>query len=415
MLKALHPLLLASLIPFSLSAQNAVSLKNALKFAQENNPILKTQKFNFGIAEADLSTAGLRPNPSLNNQTLLLADSKYFAPNTDWANNKNRQVWWQLTKRIQLPSQRAYKIEVAKNNLVLTQKNYAEFERNFSLDVANKWLDVWIIKNRLGLLTKAQSNLDTLVNTNKIRFKNQVITETELIRTQLLLDQYNLQLKSVQQEYKNEIERLKFLLGVTDNIEIDENSIIESLPVSGRFEDLLNQALNNRTDILAANSAIELNKSNIKLQKSLAIPQPELGAIWNPQNTVPYIGFFGTISLPFFDRNQGNIQRSQIEKSQNEQNLEVVQLQVKTELSAAFQTYLLKKENLSQYDNILQQSEKVLSNVRFAYIKGGTTIIDYLDAQRSWFDTRQLYYETLLDFHRSYVQLLYVSGNINQL
>ncbi|MFC0182358.1 TolC family protein [Pseudarcicella hirudinis] len=266
MLKALHPLLLASLIPFSLSAQNAVSLKNALKFAQENNPILKTQKFNFGIAEADLSTAGLRPNPSLNNQTLLLADSKYFAPNTDWANNKNRQVWWQLTKRIQLPSQRAYKIEVAKNNLVLTQKNYAEFERNFSLDVANKWLDVWIIKNRLGLLTKAQSNLDTLVNTNKIRFKNQVITETELIRTQLLLDQYNLQLKSVQQEYKNEIERLKFLLGVTDNIEIDENSIIESLPVSGRFEDLLNQALNNRTDILAANSAIELNKSNIKLQ-----------------------------------------------------------------------------------------------------------------------------------------------------
>ncbi|MFC0182359.1 TolC family protein [Pseudarcicella hirudinis] len=127
------------------------------------------------------------------------------------------------------------------------------------------------------------------------------------------------------------------------------------------------------------------------------------------------MGFFGTISLPFFDRNQGNIQRSQIEKSQNEQNLEVVQLQVKTELSAAFQTYLLKKENLSQYDNILQQSEKVLSNVRFAYIKGGTTIIDYLDAQRSWFDTRQLYYETLLDFHRSYVQLLYVSGNINQL
>jgi len=156
-------------------------------------------------------------------------------------------------------------------------------------------------------------------------------------------------------------------------------------------------------------------ESNIKYQKSLAWPVPELGMIWNPQNTIPYLGFFGTIKVPLFDRNQGEIEKSKYIQLQAEQGVRNAQIKLSTEVKAAFMTYQIEKENLKKYEIMLDQSNQVLENVRYAYLKGGTTIIDFLDAQRSWFDTRQLFLNARLSYFQSYIQLLYVTGIINQL
>lgn len=401
-------------LPISTFGQD-LSLQNALSIAKVNNSILKVEKLNYNLAEADMLTANLRPNMILNNQSLQLMRSSSFTENSLWFNNKNRQVWWQLTKPIQLPNQRQNKIDLAKKTLLFVEKSYTETERNFLLNVANQWLDSWGIKKRIELVRKAQANLDTLVTTNQYRFKAQVITETDLIRAQLLLEQYNLQLTNIELEYKNTLQDLKLLLGTKEDIEVSINLPIELAFLPTQFNDLLKQGLESRSDVKVGEANIELNNSNIKLQKSLAIPRPELGMIWNPQNNIPYFGFFGTVSLPFFDKNQGNIKRSQIQKMQAEHILENTKLKIQIEIQAAYQSYQLQKENLLKFDNILKQSEKVLNNVRYTYLKGGTTIIDYLDAQRSWVETRQLYYETQLTYYRSYIQLLYATGQINQL
>lgn len=83
----------------TVSAQQAFTLKHALEVSKANNPFLKSAALNIPIAKADIVTAGLRPNPVLNNQTLFLANSSNFAPDTKIYNPKNRQVWWQLTKQ----------------------------------------------------------------------------------------------------------------------------------------------------------------------------------------------------------------------------------------------------------------------------------------------------------------------------
>jgi cobalt-zinc-cadmium efflux system outer membrane protein len=70
---------------------------------------------------------------------------------------------------------------------------------------------------------------------------------------------------------------------------------------------------------------------------------------------------------------------------------------------------------MQQYQGILQQSQQILDNVKYAYLRGGTTIIDFLDAQRNWYDTRLLYYDALQSYYQSYLQLLFVTGLINQL
>lgn len=107
---------------FQVKAQENYTLQKALQTARNNNPILKTEQLNISIAQTDIITAKLRPNPILNNQSLQLMQPSQFPANTDWHNGQNRQVWWQLTKPFQIAGQRNYKIEVANKNVSFAKK-----------------------------------------------------------------------------------------------------------------------------------------------------------------------------------------------------------------------------------------------------------------------------------------------------
>jgi cobalt-zinc-cadmium efflux system outer membrane protein len=397
-------------------AQNneGVSLQKALQTARTNNPVLKAQMFDVYAGQADIVTSKLRPNLNLNNQTLQLANSKYYPENTQWSNPRNRQVWWQLTKPIQLPNQKKWKIETANKSFDVLNRQYLEAERNLFFDVANKWLDVWTLQKQAEVIAIAEANADTLAKKNELRLKNQVISETDYIRTQLLSEQYQVQRRTALQELRSGTNELKLLLGATDSIHIDPQDTLIFFGQTS-LDSLLAEALNNRPDISMTRSMITVSESNIRYQRSLAWPQPELGAIWNPQNTVPYVGIFGTVQVPLFSRNQGQIQKSILQKQQAQQTLHAVEMQIENEVTTAYNAYVIQKDNIHEYNIIAKRSEKILSSVRYSYLRGGTSIIDFLEAQRSWVETQQQYYDAQQRYRKSYIQVLFATGLINKL
>ncbi|MGN7821328.1 TolC family protein [Chitinophaga varians] len=402
-------------LPLISEAQTTLTLPGALHAARNNNPFLKPASLNTAIAQSDVVTARLRPNPVLNNQTLHMTNSSQWAPDTKFLDGKNNQYWWQLTKQFQLAGQRKYKQQYAAGNVSVTEKAYADTERGVLTETGNKWLDVWYNKVNLELILEAKENVDSLVKTQEIRLKNQVISSSELARTQLLLEQYQIQYKNAAQSYRNELQNLKLLTGQTDSVTIDDQDPVMSLEMTQQLDSLLALSLAKRPDVQQAQAMITAAKSNISLQKSLAIPSPELGFIWNPQNRVPYFGLYATIELPFFSRNQGEIRKSKIVLQQSQQSLSALQQQVNTEVQSTWHTYQVNRETVDKYKNILPKAENILQSVRYAYTKGGTTIIDFLDAQRTWFDTQKMYYDALYNYRKSYLQLLQVTGLINQL
>lgn len=406
--------LLLAVTGVSAQSVKTLSLQDALKAARGNNLQLKAAKFNINIAEADVVTASLRPNLQLNNQSLQMMASDHYKANTQWYNPANRQVWWQLTKTLQIAGQRANKIDFAQKNTDVNKAGYAETERAMFADVATKWLEVWNAQRNLKLINYARQNVDSVVIINKVRLKNQVVTETDYYRTQLLSKQYTLQYTTAKQELNNKVKELMLALGTTDSISVKNDEVFPPA-VTQSFKELLDQASKERTDLKLAVSQMAASESNIKLQKSMAIPQPQAGLIYNPQNTVPYAGIYVTIDLPFFDRNQGEIKKSQYLKQQAEQQYTAVQQQVNTELSTAYNSYRTQQQNIEGYKAVLKQSSDILSNVKYAYLKGGTTVIDFLEAQRSWLDVQQQYNDALYLYHQSYIQLLYSTGLINNM
>jgi cobalt-zinc-cadmium efflux system outer membrane protein len=394
--------------------QQIFTLEKALQTARDHNIPLKAGQLNIKLSEADAVTAAIRPNPELNNQTLQFMQPSHFPDGTRWYSGQNNQIWWQLTKPFQLAGQRKYKMETAGKHIELAENTYLDAERNLLAEAAAKWLEVWTAQKQLEIVEEARTNADSLVKTNNLRHANQVITQTDLSRTQLLARQFAFQQLSAKQNLVNLQRELQLLLGVSESAEVDMDDAFTRI----NFDDLdalVLKAMGQRSDVLMAGSLIALSESNIKLQKALAWPQPELGFIWNPQNTFRYFGLFATVDLPFFDRNQGEISKSKILKQQAEIQLDFTQKRLKTEIENAYSAYQIHRKNVADFESVLGQSEQILESIQYAYLRGGTTIIDFLEAQRSWLETRQHYYETLQKYRESYIALLYSTGLINQL
>ncbi|WP_245564986.1 TolC family protein [Spirosoma panaciterrae] len=408
---------------WSAQAQITLNLRQTLQQVRTNSPALRVERLNINVAQADQVTANLRPNPVLNNQTLFQLTPTPGAEAVGLLSRQRRQFWIQATKEFDIYNKRTYRNRAAEANTNLAIRSVAETERNLLFDAANRYLDAWYARIQLALLQRAKANVDTLVQLNKVRLKNLVITTTDLTRTQLISDQYDLQTRTAQQELRNRLNELQLVLGIPDSVNVAMNdSIIHPAftnplrlypTINATADSLLRLAATNRTDVLAAQATIESAKRNVDLQQVLAKPRNEAGFIWNPQNAIPYAGVFLTIELPVYSRNQGEIQKSRVLQEQASQAATLVQARIRSEVQTAYQSFMTSRQNIDRYVGIRLDADRVLASVRYAYLRGATTLIDLLQAESSWFDTQTAYYQSLYTYRQNYVRLLYVTGQIN--
>lgn len=407
----------------SASAQAPLTLRQTLQLVRTNSPALRVERLNINVAQANQTTANLRPNPVLNNQTLFQLAPMPGAEAVSPFSRKGRQFWLQATKEFDIFHKRDYRNRFAEANTNLAMRSVAETERGLLFDAANRYLDAWYARIQLALLQRAKANVDTLVQLNKVRLKDLVISSTDLTRTQLISDQFEIQTRTAQQDLSNRLNDLRLVLGTTDSINVAMNDSIVNAAVinplgfyptvKASADSLLRLASTTRTDVQAAAANLETAKRNVDLQQVLAKPRNEAGFIWNPQNAIPYAGVYLTLELPVYSRNQGEIQKSRVLQDQAVQAANLVQVRIRSEVETAYQSFMTSRQNIDRYTGIRRDADRVLASVRYAYLRGATTLIDLLEAQRSWFDTQTAYYQTLYTYRQNYVRLLYVTGQIN--
>lgn len=141
--------------------------------------------------------------------------------------------------------------------MLFTEEEYANVERELILEVTLKWLEVWTTQKQLQIIQTAKNNIDSLTDINQRRYQNQVITQTDLFRTELLAKQYEIQLKSALQETSNLQKELGFLLGLIEAAQVDTiTNFIFEMPES--MDSLLSKSLEERSDIRSARQLIDI-------------------------------------------------------------------------------------------------------------------------------------------------------------
>ena len=123
------------------------------------------------------------------------------------------------------------------------------------------------------------------------------------------------------------------------------------------------------------------------------------------------VGFGLSIEIPIHDRNQGEIARSKAAVLQAGETAEAVLVGIETDVASGFAGYKTSDEVASLYESgYLDQATQSREISNYAYQRGAASLLDLLDAERSYRATQLAYRQALAAFMTSVEQINFAVG-----
>ena len=367
---------------------SSLTLEQALRLASETNPNVRAKEFELKAVGAGEITAGLRPNPTAN----------FLAEQFGGASSASQtQYTINIGQPIELGGKRQRRIDSATAQTKVTTHELADLRRQIDFQVKKTFTDILVAKDALALSEQNLSALDELEKIQRLRAEKGDLSGLELLRIQVQRFAFERDAADARQALRAAKIGLRSLIGadkVTDDF--DAAGSLELRQSSYTQSELYRRALDTRPDIRAAEAARNKAKADINLAKANAwwdvTPQVEYQRI-GPDNT---IGFGFGLPLRIFDRNQGEIARTRADALRVDAVRDAVVIRALSEVDtalAAVDTERGKAEVLR--DTYLPKAKQARETVEFAYRRGGVSLLDYLDAQRTYRETALQYLQAL--------------------
>jgi cobalt-zinc-cadmium efflux system outer membrane protein len=159
----------------------------------------------------------------------------------------------------------------------------------------------------------------------------------------------------------------------------------------------------NRPDIISLRTKVAQARSSIRVEKTKAFPSvtPSLGTIrqyesigGTPPGTPDASSYTATlsVSVPLFDRNQGNIRKAESAMSQACFDLEAQLVAAHAEIAQAVAEFQAARNDVAAIGpEQLRSARSVLERTQAAYRAGGKTLLEVLDAERAYCETHCTY------------------------
>jgi cobalt-zinc-cadmium efflux system outer membrane protein len=379
------------------------------------NPTLRANKLNIDESRAAEITAYLRPNPDFGLSTDGTQLARYEGIYRPFAGT-------QFSPSISYLHEREHKRELrrdqAKESTAVAESTYLDQQRNLVFNLRNAFVQALQAK---AVLQNARENLDYWdreLAVNRTRYSAGDMAQVDLSRLELQRVQFESDFETAMVNLRTAKIQLLMLL--------NDRTPIEQFDVSGPFdfseelkgiEEFRNIAQDARPDLKAAVQNVELAKLTHQLAVANGSTDPTFSVWWthNPSFNNPYdnntIGASVSIPLRLFDRNQGEKARTQVDIARNERLLDANQAQVFNDVDSAYWTLVQNVNLLKPYKaKYLPLATDVRDKMSFSYRNGGSSLLDYLDAEKSYRDTRLAYLNLIGSYLTAAAQMNMAAG-----
>ena len=176
--------------------------------------------------------------------------------------------------------------------------------------------------------------------------------------------------------------------------------------MKGGLEDMQATALKSRPDLQAAQQGIAAANSAFNLQKAIGKRDVTGQIDYTHLSYLNDVSLFGSMQMPIFDRNQGEIKRAGFAITQAQQQQLNVNGQVLTDVRDAYEGWRANDEVVGLYrSGYLDDAQQSLDITDYAYKRGAASLLDFLDAERSFRATQLGYRQALASYLQALEQL----------
>lgn len=365
-----------------------------------------SQKYNVSMAEAAIQTANMFPDPQLEMETT----------NNGVKQNMGYVYGAAIGWTIELGGKRKARVNLAKNQSELSKIQLQDFFRNLRADASLGYIEALKSKALLEVQQDSYQNMQQLAKSDSIRYQLGTITlvtskQSKLEAASLLNEVY--QAESAEQQA---LTGLSVFLGDSKITGRDVTGDFNTFNRDFNIDDLILQALNERADLLAAKQNTEVAKSQINLEKANRVIDLGISAGTEqhteatneiaPSPTVNAVKMGISIPLKFSNRRNAGLKIAEMAYSQAEVEYKRIEQEIKAEVTQAFQQYTATQKQLRQFHNgMLSEAKSILEGIIYSYKRGESSILEVLNAQRTYNNVRKDYYQALADNAAALIEL----------
>jgi outer membrane protein, heavy metal efflux system len=164
--------------------------------------------------------------------------------------------------------------------------------------------------------------------------------------------------------------------------------------------------LRDRPDLRAAQQGVTAANSQRALQKAIGKKDVTAQISYTHLTSINNVSLFGQIQLPIFDRNQGEIARAGFAITQAQEQERFANGQVLTDVRDAFENLRTNDQVVALYrSGYLDQAKQSRDISEYAYRHGAASLLEFLDAERSYRATQLAYRQALASYLLALEQL----------
>jgi outer membrane protein, heavy metal efflux system len=386
-------------------AKKQLNYVDFIKQVKENNLEYAAQKYMVNIAEAEIENAKIMPDVEWNIEGT--GNQKHMG------NSLETGLGW----TIELGGKRKARINLAKSQVDLNRYLLQDYLRNLYADASLQFLECIQNKNLFEVHLNSYKTLSNLASSDSIRYKLGDITLTDSKQSKLEAQFMLNEVYKAESEWKNSLIALNLLMGKPQKDTLyTAKSNYTDCNRDFVLADLITTAQNNRADLKAALQNKDVSQKMLKLAKANRVMNLGIsagmqfnGKATNEEAPSPYhTGFTAGLSIPlrFLNNRKGEMQAAYYTLQQADLEYKQVELLIQTEVTQAYQNYVNTKKQMQQFSNgLLSESKAILEGKIYSYKRGNTSLLEVLDAQRTYNDVQENYYQTLYNYCSALVRL----------
>jgi len=403
-------LLLAALSAQGARAQKTLTWQEIRSRFEAENPSLRAGQIGVDESRAAEITAYLRPNPNLS----LVADQidpfPGGPPHGAFAFLLNVAAVSYLHER---QHKRELRLQSAQKATGIAVSGQADLERTLLFALRTAFLGALQGKAVLHLARENLAYYDHVLEVNRERYRAGAIAQVDLDRLELQRVQYEADLQAAEVNLRTA--KIQLLALLNDRTPVEKFDVAGPYDFPDRItplEEARQAAIDTRPDLRAAIQAVDKAQTDHRLAVANGSTDPTLGFDVGRNPPIDqYIGVSVNFPLRFFDRNQGEKLRTQLEIDRSQRLADASRAQVFSDVDSAYAAVRSALILLQPYrDRYLQQAERVRDTISFSYQHGAASLLDFLNAQAEYRSVRLNYLNLIGTYLESANQLNLAAG-----
>jgi len=412
-------LLLASALHATYSQQEISYISNPVSLSQYLSDVIKGNmgyiagQFSVSIAEAELEASKIFPDPEI---------SIAYANNEDTRLQMGQSVETGITYPISLGNKRGAGMELARSQHELSQLILDAYFQNLRADATLSYFASLRNQKIYQLQKDISEQLTGLARADSIRLNYGESTDIDALQSSL---EARLQQTEVYQSYadmQNAFLNLMLLQGklFSDTLDLPSDSFPYKQRDLNLFE-LINNAVQNRADLLVAIKNQEMSEKNLNLLKANRAFEFSLEAGYSFNSIVrneiapapAYNGLSAGISIPlkFSSFNKGSLQAADLAVRQSQTTYEETELQISSEVIQAYNNLVAQNKKVEHYNlGLVEDASRILQGRVYSYQQGESGLIDVLNAQRTYIELQLNHLEALFEYTSALIELERAAG-----